>query len=303
MTDWPALPLASWRETCDTLHIWTQVVGKVKLALAPFVNHWWHVTLRVGARGLESGAIPWHGGAFAMTFDFVAHQLRIETSDGAKGLVALRPRSVADFYAEVMATLDRLGIAVTIWPVPVEMPDNTVRFDKDETHGAYDPVAANTFWHVLLVANRALEQFRSSFVGKCSPVHFFWGSFDLAVTRFSGRRAPERPGADAVTREAYSEEVSSAGFWPGGGAVTDAAFYSYAAPEPAGFASAPVLPAEASYRTDMGEFILMYEDVRRAATPEAAVRSFFETTYAAAARLGNWDRGRLERQDDSALPG
>ncbi len=294
-SNWPSLPLASWKDTCDTLHLWTQIVGKVKLALAPFVNHWWQVAFKVGARGLESGVVPWGTGAFVMDFDFVEHQLRIDTSGGTSARIALGPRSVADFYREVMTTLQRLGISVRIWPVPVEIPDNQTRFDRDEMHGAYDASAANTFWHMLLAANKALEDFRSSFIGKCSPVHFFLGSFDLAVTRFSGRRAPPRQGADAITREAYSHEVSSAGFWPGGGAVNDAAFYSYAAPEPPGFAQAPVLPASASYRTDMSEFILMYEDVRSAASPETAVRSFFDTTYAAAARLGNWNRAELER--------
>ena len=295
MNGWPTLPLASWKDTCETLHLWTQIVGKVKVALAPPVNHWWHVALQVGARGLESGAVPCRGGAFAMTFDFVEHHLRIETSDGSTAAVALRPRPVADFYREVMATLDRLGISVTIWPVPVEIPDNQVRFDRDDTHGSYDAAAANTFWHMLVIANNALQEFRSSFIGKCSPVNFYWGSFDLAVTRFSGRRAPARQNADAITREAYSHEVSSAGFWPGGGPVPDAAFYSYAAPEPPGFAGAPVLPASASYRTDMSEFVLMYEDARMSRSPEAAVRAFLHTTYDAAASLGDWDRANLER--------
>jgi len=223
--------------------------------------------------------------------------LRIETSEGTTSTVALRPRSVAEFYREFRVALDRLGVSVTIWPVPVEIPEIQTRFDHDETHGTYDPAAANTFWHMLLVANNALEGFRSSFVGKCSPVHFFWGSFDLAVTRFSGRRAPARPDADAVTREAYSHEVSSAGFWPGGGAVPGAAFYSYAAPEPPGFARASILPASASYRTDLSEFILMYDDARTAESPAAAVRGFLDTTYEAAAELGNWDRRNLERTD------
>ncbi len=292
---WPALPLASWKDTCETLHLWTQVVGKVKLALAPFVNHWWHVALYVSPRGLTTGAVPWRDGRFALTFDFVAHEFRIETSDGDVSRVLLRPRTVADFYREVTGTLDRMGITVAIWPMPVEMPDNHVPLDRDEVHGAYDAEAAHAFWRVLLVADTALREFRSSFVGKCSPVHFFWGSFDLAVTRFSGRPAPVRQDFDAMMREAYSHEVSSAGFWPGGGPVPDAAFYSYTVPEPPGFRTATVGPDRAFYSTDVSEFLLTYEDVRRAASPDRAVHEFLESTYAAGATLGNWDRAALER--------
>ncbi len=292
---WPTLPLASWKDTCDTLHLWTQVVGKVKLALAPFVNHWWHVALRVSPRGLTTGAVPWRGGHFGMTFDFLAQELRVETSDGTVSRLPLRPRSVADFYREVMTTLGRMGIQVTIWPMPVEMADNHIPLDRDETHAAYDAEAAHTFWRMLLVADTALEEFRSSFIGKCSPVHFFWGSFDLAVTRFSGRRAPERKDADSITREAYSHEVSSAGFWAGGGVIPDAAFYSYTVPEPAGFRTAAVRPARTFYNPDMSLFILMYDDARAAASPEGAVREFLESTYEAGATLGNWDRAALEQ--------
>ncbi len=292
---WPRLPFASWKDTCDTLHLWTQIVGKVKLRLAPFVNHWWHVALHVSPRGLTTGDIPWRGGHFALTFDFVAQELRIETSDGDVARVELRPRTVADFYRELLDTLARLGIRVSIWPMPVEMPDNHIPLDRDEVHGAYDSAAAGTFWRMLLVADKCLQEFRSSFIGKCSPVHFFWGSFDLAVTRFSGRPAPVRSEFDAVMREAYSHEVSSAGFWPGGGAVPDAAFYSYTAPEPPGFKTATVRPRQAFYSADVSEFLLRYEDARGASSPEDAVRQFLETTYEAGASLGNWDRTALER--------
>jgi hypothetical protein len=292
---WPALPLASWKDTCDTLHLWTQIVGKVKLALSPFVNHWWHVALYVSPRGLTTGHVPWRAGHFAMTFDFVAHELRIETSDGAESRLHLRPRSVADFYRELFDTLGRMNINVAIWPMPVEMPDNHIPLDRDQTHAAYDAEAAHTFWRMLLLADRALKEFRSPFIGKCSPVHFFWGSFDLAVTRFSGRRAPVRPEFDGIMREAYSHEVSSAGFWPGGGAVADAAFYSYTVPEPPGFRTAAVRPAQAFYSFQLSEFILMYDDARAAASPERAVREFLESTYEAGATLGNWDRAALEQ--------
>jgi hypothetical protein len=282
--------------------LWTQIVGKVKLALSPFVNHWWHVALYVSARGLTSGAVPWGRASFEMTFDFVEHQLRIETSDGTTARLLLRPRPVADFYREFMDTLHAMGINVTIWPVPVEMPDNHVRFDQDQAHAAYDAHAARTFWQMLLVADRALKEFRSSYIGKCSPVHFFWGSFDLAVTRFSGRRAPARAEFDGIMREAYSHEVSSAGFWPGGGAIPDAAFYSYTVPEPAGFRTAEVRPGRALYSNDAGEFILMYEDARNAPSPERAVGEFLESTYEAGATLGEWDRAGLERAGEVAAP-
>ena len=299
---WPIVPLATWKETRDTLHLWTQVAGKVKLALAPFVNHWWHVPFYVGVRGLTSGTVPWAAGSFEMTFDLVEHELRIETSDGTVATIALRPRSVASFYREFTATLGRLGIAVNIWPVPVEIPDNQTPFDQDEAHAAYDADAAHTFWRMLLVADNLLRQFRSSFVGKCSPVHFFWGSFDLAVTRFSGRRAPERKDADPITREAYSHEVISAGFWPGGGPIPDAAFYSYAAPEPPGFRTSPVRPAPAFYSPEISNFVLMYEDARRSASPEGAVYEFLQSTYAAGANLGNWNRADLERETPAVAP-
>jgi hypothetical protein len=292
---WPILPLSTWKDTCDTLHLWTQMVGKVKLALSPFANHWWHVPLYVGARGLATGAIPYAGGSFEMTFDFIDHHLRFDASDGTTARMALCPRSVADFYREFTATLRGLRIDAAIWPVPVEMPDHRVRFDQDETHDAYDADAAHKFWRMLLVADQALKEFRSSFIGKCSPVHFFWGSFDLAVTRFSGRRAPERKDADPVTREAYSHEVSSAGFWPGGGPVPDAAFYAYAAPEPAGFKTASIQPPRAFYSPELSIYVFMYEDARTADSPTRAIYEFLESTYAAGANLANWNRADLER--------
>ncbi len=235
---WPALPLAEWRETRDTLHMWTQIVGKVRMALSPRVNHWWEVPLYVTARGLTTSPIPYDSGVLEIQFDFLAHALTAQTSTGGAKTLPLTPCAVADFYAELMKSLQALGVTVKIWPMPVEIP-NPIRFEQDRVHASYDPEYANRFWRVLVCADTIFKEFRARFTGKSSPVHFFWGSFDLAVTRFSGRRAPERPGADAMTREAYSHEVISAGFWPGTGDI-DALFYSYAAPEPPGFAQAPV---------------------------------------------------------------
>ncbi|HEV2762973.1 MAG TPA: DUF5996 family protein [Pyrinomonadaceae bacterium] len=292
--DWPALPLDEWRETYATLHMWTQVVGKVRLALSPHVNHWWQVPLYVGPRGLTTSNIPYERRAFEITFDFIDHALLFETSDGARRSLPLAPRPVADFYREVMATLQSLGIEVEIYTMPVEVPD-PVRFTEDYKHASYDPDAARRFWRVLVQADRVFQQFRGRFTGKCSPVHFFWGSFDLAVTRFSGRRAPEREGADLITREAYSHECISHGFWPGGGAVPGAAFYSYTAPEPAGLKTAAVRPAQAFYSTEMSEFLLMYDDVRRAGSPEDALTDFLQSTYEAGANLAGWNRAELER--------
>ncbi len=291
---WPALPLASWGETCATLHRWTQVVGKVRLALTPLVNHWWNVPLYVTARGLTTSMIPYGARAFELRFDFVAHRLLLETSDGVQRELALRPQTVADFYRGCMAMLAAAGIDVHIWTVPVEVPD-PIPFDQDRVHHSYDAERAATFWRVLLTVDGLLYEFRSRFVGKVSPVHFFWGSFDLAVTRFSGRRAPERPGADLMTREAYSHEVSSVGFWPGSEGVADAAFYSYAAPAPAEFAAVQVRPAGAYYHAKLGEFLLPYEDVRRSTSPSRAVLEFCQSTYEAAAVTGGWDRAALER--------
>jgi hypothetical protein len=274
--------------------MWTQVVGKIRLALSPYANHWWQVPLYVSARGLTTSPIPYDGGAFEILFDFVAHDLRIERSDGATKTLPLAPRSVAAFYAEVMAALAGLGIDVRIWTMPVEIP-NPVAFDRDHANAAYDPDCANTFWRILVSVDAVLKEFRGGFIGKASPVHFFWGSFDLAVTRFSGRRAPERPGADRMTREAYSHEVSSVGFWPGDGTTRYPCFYAYAAPEPAGFSTAPVRPATASYAPTLSEFLLPYDDVRQAASPRAALLDFCRSTYEAAANLGRWDREALER--------
>jgi hypothetical protein len=291
---WPALPLDSWNDTRATLHMWTQMVGKVRLRLTPLVNHWWNVPLYVTARGLTTSRIPYEQKAFELWFDFIGHRLVLETSDGIVKTIPLAPRSVADFYREFMEMLRSAGITVKIWPMPVEIPD-PIRFDQNRVHASYDPASAEKFWRILLSAAAVFTQFRSEFIGKCSPVHFFWGSFDLAVSRFSGRRAPERPGADAVTREAYSHELSSVGFWPGGGAVKDAAFYSYTSAEPPGFKEAPVRPGAAYYERQIGEFILMYENVRQAESPSAALLEFCKTTYEAGANLGNWDRKALER--------
>ena len=294
MTSWPALPLNEWRDTRDTLQMWTQIAGKVCLALTPRVNHFWNIALHFTARGLVTPPLPFGGRTFTMTFDFVAHELVIQVSDGRRETVALRPQTVADFYRTVVDTLGRLGIEVPIWPMPVEVPE-PIRFDRDTTHHSYDADAARRCWEVLLAITPVFQAFRAEFIGKCSPVHFFWGSFDLAVTRFSGRRAPERPGADSITREAYSHEVISHGWWPGGGPIDGPAFYAYAAPEPDGLKTAAIEPAAAYYSTELSEFILPYEAVRRAADPEADLRAFLRTTYDAAARLARWDRANLER--------
>ncbi len=291
---WPALPLSSWQDTCETLHMWTQIVGKVRLALTPLVNHWWNVPLYVNSRGLTTSAIPYHDSAFELQFDFLDHQLELRTAAGQVHSLALAPRSVAAFYREFMAMLHSAGIEVAIWRMPVEIP-NPIPFDEDEVHASYDREAAQTFWHILVTAHTVLEEFRSRFIGKSSPVHFFWGSFDLAVTRFSGRRAPERSGADFMTREAYSHEVSSVGFWPGAG-LGDPAFYSYAAPEPDGFSTAAARPKASHYDPNLKEFVVMYDDIRTASSPSAALLDFCESTYEAAANLGRWDRKALERR-------
>jgi hypothetical protein len=295
---WPALPLAAWADTYATLHMWTQIVGKIRLALAPPVNHWWHVSLDVSPCGLTTRAMPYADGSFEIEFDFVEHRLNIETSDGRSRSLELAPQSVAEFYAHVWSLLHDLGISVRIWPMPVEIPA-PIRFDEDHGHASYDAASVTRFWRVLSQADEVLKEFRGSFLGKCSPVHFFWGSFDLAVTRFSGRRAPERPGADRVTREGYSHEVSSIGFWPGRVGVSDAVFYAYAAPEPPGFKTARVGPPAAFYSSDLNEFFLKYEDMRTAASPRAALLEFARTTYEAAASLGAWDRLALERQEEA----
>jgi len=296
---WPPLPLESWSDTRNTLHMWTQVVGKVRLALTPKVNHWWNVPLYVSSRGLTTSPIPYGDLVFEVEFDFLDHKLHIRLSNGVVKELPLRPQTVADFYQEFMSTLRSAGIQAEIWHMPVEIP-NPIAFDQDRIHASYDREYAHRFWRILVSVDEVLKEFRSRFIGKSSPVHFFWGSFDLAVTRFSGRRAPERPGADVITREAYSHEVSSVGFWPGGGEVKDAAFFSYAAPEPAGFAQQRVSPPAAFYHPTLKEFLLMYEDVRKAVSPSNALLEFAQSTYEAAANLGKWDREALERSAEPA---
>jgi uncharacterized protein DUF5996 len=298
---WPPLPLAEWSDSCETMHMWTQIVGKVRLALSPFVNHWWEVPLYLCARGLTTSPIPCSQGIFEINFDFIEHKLDIVTCWGRPATIRLFTRSVAGFYREFMQALDSLGIQVKIWPVPQEVP-NPIRFDRDVTHARYDPNYANRFWRILASVDTVLKEFRSHFVGKVSPVHFFWGSFDLAFTLFSGRRAPERPGADRITREAYSHEVISVGWWPGSGDVKDAMFYAYAAPEPAGFRAARVKPEKAYYDSKLGEFLLSYEEVRRSADPKSALLDFARSTYEAGATLGNWDRAALERTLTAPTP-
>jgi Family of unknown function (DUF5996) len=291
----PALPFDSWRETLETLHMWTQIVGKVRLRLSPLVNQWWNVPFYVTARGMTTSAMPYQRRAIEVQFDFIEHKLTIESSEGRVVTMALVAESVAQFYRKFMAALTELGVNVHIWTMPCEVP-NPTPFEQDNVHAAYDPLAAHKFWRILVWVDQILKEFRARFQGKASPVHFFWGSFDLAVTRFSGRVAPERPGADSITREAYSHEVSSAGFWPGGGDIKGPAFYSYAAPEPPGFAVQRVRPEAAFYHPQMKEFLLMYDDVRAAASPKAALMEFLQSTYDAAADGGKWDRKALERQ-------
>ncbi|HEU5440471.1 MAG TPA: DUF5996 family protein [Ktedonobacterales bacterium] len=293
---WPALPLAAWQDTYDTLHMWTQVVGKVRLALSPPLNHWWQVTLYVTPRGLTTSTIPYGTRSFEVTFDFLDHNLWVETSEGARRGLALYPRSVADFYRAFMAILRSLGIEVRINPLPQEVR-NPIPFNEDDQHASYDAASAERWWRIMLQSARVLEQLRARFIGKCSPVQFFWGSFDLAVSRFSGRRAPERPGADRINREAYSHEVSSCGFWPGtpGGPIQEPAYYAYMAPEPAGYAEAAVLPGAALYSRELGEFILPYDSVRTAADSDAMLLDFVQSTYEAGANLAGWDRTALER--------
>ena len=290
----PPLPLAEWQATYDTLHMWTQIVGKVRLEQCPSLNHWWGVALFVTANGLTTSPIPYRDESFEIRFDFIDHKLVIETSRGATREKKLKPQSVAEFYREFTALLGELGIDVSIYTTPVEFP-NPIPFEKDEVHAAYDSDAVSRFWRVLQWSDTVFKEFRAEFIGKASPVHFFWGSFDLAVTRFSGRLAPPRPGADPVTAEAYSHEVSSAGFWPGGGGVDGPAYYSYAAPEPEGFPKYSVGPEKAHYHPDLHEYLLMYDDVRQANSPKDFLMQFLQTTYDAAAQLGKWDRKALER--------
>ena len=291
---WPALPLEAWQDTYATLHMWTQIVGKVRLALSPHLNHWWEVPLYANHRGLTTSPIPYQDSIFEVQFDFIQHKLFIDTSRATQRVLTLEPKSVAEFYREFMGALQSLDIEVKIWKMPVEIA-NPIPFDRDTQHASYDPEYANRFWRILLACDSIFKEFRCGFIGKSSPVHFFWGSFDLAVTRFSGRRAPERPGADSITREAYSHEVISAGFWPGGGDIKGAAFYTYAAPEPPGFAQAHVRPAKAFYHSGLHEFLLMYDDVRLAASPRTALLDFLQSTYDVGANLGNWNRAELEK--------
>jgi hypothetical protein len=301
---WPDLPLAAWSETCDTLHLWTQIVGKVRIALTPLVNHWWNATLLVTARGIAAQAMPYGGRTFDVSFDFVDHRLVIETSDGRVDSFQLKPMAVADFYTQFMQRLGRLGIGVHIWTMSSEI-ENAIPFDQDRSHAQYDPAYAQKFWLALLQANRVMNEFRARFIGKVSPVHFFWGSFDLAVTRFSGRTAPPPKGvtpnvASWVMAEAYSHEVSSCGFWPGNGGYGRAAFFVYAYPEPAGYGASRLSMPEAFYDEGLGQFILPYDAVRQARNPDTLLLAFLQETYAAAAELGKWDRKALERDLKSA---
>ena len=297
---WPDLPLAAWSETCDTLQLWTQIVGKVRIALTPLVNHWWNATFLVTARGLVAPAMPYSGRTVDVAFDFATHRLVIETSDGRVEEFALEPMAVADFYSEFMQRLRRLGIEVHIWTMPSEI-ENAIPFERDRVHAQYDRLYAQKFWLALLQANRVMNEFRARFIGKASPVHFFWGSFDLAVTRFSGRTAPPPKGATPnvaswVMAEAYSHEVSSCGFWPGNGGYGRAAFYVYAYPEPAGYGDTRLATTEAFYDQGLGQFILPYDAVHRASDPDKLLLGFLQETYVAAAELAKWDRKALERE-------
>ena len=292
---WPEFSSPAWPDTYATLHMWTQIVGKIRLKFAPPVNHWWSTALQLCARGITTLPMPYDGGSFEMTFDFCAHELQIRTSDNRLKIVKLEPKTVADFYSETMRALEELGIAVKIWTMPVEVP-SPIRFTEDTQHKSYDAAAAGLWWRAMARSADVMNEFRAGFVGKSSPVHFWWGAFDLAVTRFSGRRAPARAGADAMTQEAYSHEVISAGFWPGGGPITEPSFYAYAAPPPEGFKAARVRPAQAYWTEEFGgEYLLKYEDVRTSASPRTALLEFLQTTYEAGATLGKWDRKELER--------
>ncbi|MEO8132454.1 MAG: DUF5996 family protein [Betaproteobacteria bacterium] len=298
-SEWPALPYPAWRETCQTLHMWTQVVGKVRLVQSPWTNHSWHVPLYVTSRGLTTSSIPHGTRTFQIDFDFIDHKLSIQASDGAIREMPLAAHSVAIFYKKLMAGLAELGLAVKIHAAPNEVVD-AIPFEEDHAHATYDPVHANSFWRALLQADRVFKQFRARFIGKCSPVHFFWGGFDLAVTRFSGRRAPEHPGGiphmpDWAMREAYSHEVSSCGFWPGNDQFPQPVFYAYAYPEPDGFRALKVSPGAATFNSELGEFLLRYDDVRQAVSPDVTLLEFLQSTYETAADSGAWDRPALEQ--------
>ena len=300
--DWPALPLEEWESTYRTLHMWTQIVGKIRLALTPLQNHWWNTAFYVNTRGLTTSPIPYRGSAFEIQFDFVDHRLELRTGrgrapsphkpDGASAL-ALSPKSVAAFYREVLTLLGGAGIDIRINPKPQEVP-NPIPLDQDDTHSSYEPEYANRLWRILLSTEIVLQEFRARFIGKVSPVHFFWGSFDLCCTRFSGRRAPPRKGI--ITSEAYSHECSSVGWWPGGGDVPGPAFYAYTAPEPPGFGEQPVRPPGVLYPSKLHEFLLMYDDVRRSTSPRDEILEFAQSTYEAGANLAGWDRAALERK-------
>jgi hypothetical protein len=295
---WPDLPWEAWQDTCATLHRWMQIAGKIRLMLTPMLNHWWQVAFYITPGGFTTSAIPYQNRVFQIDFDFVAHLVNIRTDQEEEYPIAMKPRTVADFYEETMEALDSLDLSVSIWTTPVEVEDRTP-FEQDNHHSSYDREYAERCWRVMLQTDRVMKQFRSGFIGKASPVHFFWGAFDQAVTRFSGRRAPRHPKvpnlAEFVAVEAYSHEVSSCGFWPGAG-LGKAAFYAYSYPEPKGFKDYPVLPEEAYYHPDLHEFILPYEAVRTAAAPDEKLLSFFHSAYAAAAELGNWDRTALEHR-------
>ena len=291
--DWPSLPLEEWEDTYQTLHMWTQIVGKIRLGLAPLQNHWWNVALYVNTRGLTTSPIPYKDRKFELQFDFIEHRLVLETSDGQQRAITLEPKSVASFYRETFAMLESSGIDVRINPKPQEIP-SPIPLDKDETHASYDREYAARFWRILLSIDSVLQEFRARAIGKSSPVHFFWGSFDLACTRFSGRRAPARKGV--ITSEAYSHECSSIGWWPGGGDVKGPAFYAYFAPEPTGYGAQPVRPPAARYENNLHEFLLRYDDVRRSNSPSAEILDFAQSTYEAGARIGGWDIESLERK-------
>lgn len=306
VSSWPPIPYEEWKDTLDTLHLWTQIVGKIRLVQTPWTNHSWHVPFYVTSRGLTTSPIPYGTRTFEILFDFLDHQLRIETGEGAVETLQLAPRTVADFYGEVFGRLEALGLDIRIRTLPSEIPD-AIPFDLDRQHGIYDAEHATRFWRALVQADRVLKEFRSRFIGKASPVHFFWGGFDLAVTRFSGRRAPPHPGGvpnlpDWVAREAYSHEVSSCGFWPGGGPLREAVFYAYAYPEPEGFKTAAVRPAAARYNADLGEFVLAYDDVRLAKSQDDTLLEFVQSCYEAAADRGAWDRQALERHSERSTP-
>lgn len=304
VAQWPALPMAEWEDTYATLHMWTQIVGKIRFELTPLTNHFWNVTLYVTSRGLTTSPMPYQNSSFEIIFDFISDELRIETAEGSCKIISLQPMTVADFYKRVMQNLADLGITVKIWTMPVEVP-KPIPFEKNTQNHSYDREYVRRFWKILLQTRRIMNQFRSGFIGKCSPVHFFWGSFDLAVTRFSGRRAPVQDGADAMTREAYSHEVISHGFWPGNRPsesskkseeeVREPAFYAYAAPEPEGFSRAAIKPPKAFYHPNMKEYFLLYDDIRKAENPDSMLLEFFQSAYDAGATLGKWDRPALER--------